>query len=143
MGNVCNSKSAPKADANKPPTIENNQPAEEVKAAPVVAVVAETKVELPLSDLMTYIRTGNLQMVNKTIESYAPRSVNFVRGIDEDFEAADPTIPMEEFSLVEVALAYKQNEIVNKLSTTYKYPVLNMRYSEASDKSATSTLTEE
>jgi hypothetical protein len=41
---------------------------------------------------MTYIRTGNMQMVKKTLDSYAPRGINanFVRGIDEDFEGVEP-----------------------------------------------------
>ena len=50
-----------------------------------------------------------MQMVKKTLDSYAPRGINanFVRGIDEDFEGVEPAQSMADFSLVEVALAYK------------------------------------
>jgi len=79
-------------------------------------------------------------MVKKTIDSYAPRgiSANFVRGIDEDFEAADPTVPMEDFSLFEVALAYKQSAIVKELMEVYKYPVISRKYAKADEQSSTS-----
>ena len=56
---------------------------------------------------MMYIRMGNLSQVIKICEAYAPRNINFVRGIKEDFEGVDPPISMENFSLCEVAVAYK------------------------------------
>jgi len=81
---------------------------------------------------MTYIRTGNVQMVQNTLDSYAPRkiNVNFVRGIDEDFEGVEPHQSMADFSLVEVALAYKQFPIVKELVEIRGYPVFTRRYSQ-------------
>ena len=71
-------------------------------------------------------------MIKKTLDSYAPRgiNVNFVRGIQEEFEAVDPPQSMSDFSLVEVALAYKQREIFKELVEVRKYPILNRNYAQ-------------
>jgi hypothetical protein len=138
MGNACNSKSAPKAGANKPPMMETAGSTTNETVAPVEAVATVGK-ELPLIDMMTYIRTENLEMLNKTIDSYAPRgaNVNFVRGHDEDFEAADPPQSMSDWSLVEVALAYKRNAMVKDLMEVRQYPVLNRIACQINESTAT------
>ena len=83
-------------------------------------------------------------MVKKTLDSYAPRGINanFVRGIDEDFEGVEPSQSMADFSLVEVALAYKQNAIVNELVEVRKYPVFNRQYAQINETSALDTVSE-
>ena len=83
-------------------------------------------------------------MVKKTLDSYAPRGINanFVRGIDEDFEGVEPAQSMADFSLVEVALAYKQNAIVNELVEVRKYPVFNRQYAQINETSALDTVSE-
>jgi hypothetical protein len=56
---------------------------------------------------MEFIRTGNLIQIQNTFAHFAPTNLNFVRGIKEDFDVVDPAISMEQFSMIEVAIAFK------------------------------------
>ena len=55
-----------------------------------------------------------------------------MRGIEEEFEAVDPPQSMQNFSLLEVALAYKQKAIYEKLMQSC--PVLNRIYAQPSSE---------